>query len=153
MVDGRRKGNGRRHYFRQLADALECAKRLSIQREQLGNAVLNFSHKELVMAAECAELLAPVDKTIRDATQCLLAQLAVDQRRSASQLVRDAAAQFIAERQRAVDRNELADRSLDELRQSMTHLVSKIGDLRLVDLDVEQITRFLDQLPKCSLRT
>src|SRR5438552_860881 len=69
IVDCGRKGNGRRHSFRQLADAVECAKRLNNQGEQLGNAVLNFSHKELVMGTECDELLAPVDKTIRDATR------------------------------------------------------------------------------------
>lgn len=153
MVDGRRRGNGRRHYFRKLTDALECAKRLATQRERLGNAVLKFGHDQLSMTAECSELLAPHNKTIRDATQCLLAQLAVEQKRSASPTIKEAAAQFIAQRQRDVDHDELAARSLVELRHSMTHLVSKVGDLALVDLDVEQVTRFLDQLPRCSLRT
>jgi integrase len=152
-VDGRRRGNGRRYYFRKLADAVECAKRLTIQREQLGNAVLKFSHKDLVMAAECAELLAPSGKTILDAAHCLLAQLAVEHERSASPTIKQAAAEFIVVRQRDVEQGSFASRSLVELRHSMKHLVARLGDLRLIDLSVEQVTRHLDSLPKCSLRT
>jgi len=152
-VDGRRRGNGRRYYFRKLTDALACAKRLETQREQLGNAVLKFSHKDLVMAAQCAELLSPVGKTILDAAHCLLAQLAVEHKRSASPTIREAADDFIALRQRDVEQGSFAPRSLVELRHSIKHLVSAMGDLRLIDLSIEQVTWHLDQLPKCSLRT
>jgi len=105
------------------------------------------------MAAECAELLLPVGKTIRDATHCLLAQLAVEHKRLASPTIREAAADFIAVRQRDVEHGSFAARSLVELRHSIKHLVARLGDLRLVDVNVEQVTRHLDQLPKCSLRT
>src|SRR5438105_4715590 len=62
MVDARKRGNGRRYYFRELANAVRCARRLATQRENLGNAVLRFTHQELVMTAECHEMLAPWGK-------------------------------------------------------------------------------------------
>jgi integrase len=153
MVDGRRRGIGRRHYFRKLTDAIACAKRLAAQRERLGNEVLKFTHKDLVMAATASELLSPVGKTILDAAHCLLAQLAVEHKRSASPTIREAAAKFIVQREHDVEQGSFAARSLVELRHSIKHLVARLGDLRLVDVNVEQVTRHLDQLPKCSLRT
>jgi hypothetical protein len=129
MVDARKRGNGRRHYFRKLADAERCAKRLAIQREKLGNAILKFETRDLVATIECRELLAPFGKSIRDATHHLIAHLVSEAKRLESATVRECAVQFIAARQRDVEHGELAARSFVELKQTANHLTAAIGDL------------------------
>src|SRR5437588_6635642 len=116
MVDGRRRGNGKREYFHGLTEARTRADQLAIKRENHGIAALNFSAADSAMTAECGELLAPIGKTIRDATEHLVAFLKAEAIKSQSPLVRECTAQFIASRQRDFDHHELAKRSLDELK-------------------------------------
>src|SRR5207248_11372289 len=75
MVDGRRRGNGRREYFADESAAKTRADQLVIERENHGIAALNFPARDRVMAAECRELLQPWNRTIRDATEHYIAFL------------------------------------------------------------------------------
>jgi integrase len=147
MVDGRRRGNGRRYYFRNLTDARICADQLAISRENHGTALLNFPAADLVMAVEVRELLAPFGKTIRDAASHYVAHLEAEAIKSTSPPIRDCAAQFLTSRLRDVGRGELAARTVAELRQTMNHLVAACGNLPVSDLDVEAVRRFLDSFP------
>src|SRR5205814_3137164 len=104
MVDGRRRGNGRREYFKNLTDAKTRADQLAVERENHGTAVLNFPARDRVMAVECRELLTSWGKTIRDATAHYVAHLQREAINSKSRLIRDCVTQFVAVRDRDVER-------------------------------------------------
>jgi integrase len=145
MVDGRRRGNGRREYFRDLAAAKTRADQLVIEKENHGTVALNFTVRDRVMAADCTELLRPFGKTIHDATLHYVAHLKATNGNSPS--VRECAVRFLESRQTEVDRGELAKRSLTELRQCMNHVAVALGDLSIAHLDTDTVTTFLDSFP------
>ena len=147
MVDGRRRGAGRREYFRKASDAKTRAEQLATERENHGTAALNFPTAERVMAVECRELLAPWNRTIRDAAVHYVAWLKADAARSKSPLVRECVARFLDSRQLEVERGDLAPRSLVEFRHCCAHLVAAVGDLRIVELDAEAVRTYLDSFP------
>jgi len=147
MVDGRRRGNGRREYFTDERAAKTRAEQLAIERENHGTAALNFPPRDRVMAVECRELLTPWSRTIRDATLHYIAHLKDEVIRSKSLLVRECVAHFIAARKCDVDRGDLAKRSCNELRHCTTNLVASAGDLRIPDLDADWLKTYLDALP------
>jgi integrase len=144
MVDGRRRGNGRREYFVDERAAKVRAGQLAVERENHGTAALNFPVRDRVMAAECRELLQPFGRTLRDAAEHYVAHLKAEQIKSQSPLIRDCVAQFLTSRQRDVERGELASRSLVETRYRLNHLIAAAGDRRIVEFDADAVTTFLD---------
>jgi integrase len=145
MVDGRRRGNGRREYFRDLPSAKTRADQLVIERENHGTVALNFTVRDRVMAADCTELLRPFGKTIHDAALHYVVHLKATNGNSPS--VRECAVRFLESRQAEVDRGELAKRSLTELRQCMNHLKAALGDASIAHFDTDAVTTFLDSFP------
>jgi len=147
MVDGRRRGNGRREYFTDECAAKTRADQLVVERENHGIAALNFPARDRVMAAECCELMQPFGKTLRQATEHYVAFLKAEAIKSQLPLIRDCIAQFLISRERDVERGELARRTFVETRHFTRHVVSAVGDLRIADFDVEAATTFLDSFP------
>ena len=147
MVDGRRRGNGRREYFKNVAEAETRADQLAVERENHGTASLNFPARDRVMTAECRELLRPWDRTIRDATEHYVGFLKAEAIKSQSPLIRDCVQQFLTSRERDVERGELAKRTLTETRHFTKHLMAAVGGLRIAEFDVDVVTTFLDSFP------
>jgi integrase len=157
MVDGRRRGNGKREYFKNVADAKTRADQLAVERENLGTAALNFPARDRVMAVECRELLAPWHRSIRDAALHYVAHLKADALRSNSPLIRDCVEQYLAARKRDVERNELSKRSFVETQYAVKQLASVVVDVRICDFDAEQLKTYIDSFPvaartRCNLR-
>lgn len=147
MVDGRRRGNGRREYFKTVTESKTRADQLVIERENNGTAALNFSVANRVMAAECTELLRPFGKTLRDATAHYIAHLEAQRINSRSPLVRDCIVQFMASRERDLQRGDLAKCSLVAFRHTTNQLVAAIGGLTIAEFDTERVQTYLDSFP------
>jgi hypothetical protein len=147
MVDGRRRGNGKREYFRKPSDAKTRADQLAVERENHGTALLDFPARDRVMAVECRELLRPFGRTIREATLQFIAHLESERTNAKLPLIRDCAAQYLVARQRDFERKELSSRSVAEARQCMQRLTSVIGDELITSLNVERVRAYLDSFP------
>ena len=147
MVDGRRRGSGRREYFRKATDAKTRADQLAVERENHGTAALNFPPKDRVMAVECRELLAPWKRTIRDAALHYVAWLKAEAAKSTSLLISECVARFLESRQLEVERGDLAARSLVEFRHCCAHLISAVGERRIAGFDAEAVQTYLDSFP------
>jgi integrase len=143
LVDARRRGNGRRFYFRRLEDAQRCAKRLALQHGRLGDAILNLTQPELAMAIECNQLLLPFGRSIRDATQHLITHLTAENERAKVPLVSECTEQFIAARQQDATNGELAPRSLTSLTHSMRRVAADVGKLPITEFGTAAVTTFL----------
>jgi integrase len=147
MVDGRRRGNGRREYFKEIDAAKARAEQLVIERENHGTAALNFPVQDRVMAVECRELLRPFGKTIRDATAHYIEWLNAEAVRLRSPFIRECAVQFMEARHRDVARGDLARRSLVEFRHFCAHMTAALGGRRIAEFDTEVAQNFLDSFP------
>jgi integrase len=147
MVDGRRRRNGRREYFKTLTEAKTRADQLVTERENHGTAALNFPPRDRVMAVECRELLAAWHRTIHDATLHYIAHLKADAIKSDSPLISNCVEQYIAARQRDVERGDLAERSFSEAQYCVKQLASVVGGVRICDFDPERLKTYLDSFP------
>ena len=147
MVDGRRRRNGKREYFRTEAEAKTRADQLAVERENHGTAALNFPTAERVMAVECRELLAPWNRTIRDATVHFIAHLEAERIRAVSPLISDCVERYLVARAADVARGDLAARSLKEAGYCVRQLSSCVGDVRICDFDSDRLKTYLDSFP------
>jgi integrase len=147
IVDGRRRGKGRRYYFRNLTDAKVKADQLAIELENFGTAIMGFTARDLVMAKEGTVELRPWGKTIDDAIKYYVGFLKLQAEQCKSPLVRECVTQFIVSRQREVERNELAARSFTELRLCVNQMVVVLGDLHIVEFDAERVRTYVDSFP------
>jgi integrase len=147
MVDGRRRGNGKREYFKNVADAKTRAEQLAVERENHGTAALNFPERDRAMTVECRELLAPWNCTIRDATVHYIAHLKAAAVSASSPTIRECAEQYLVARLADVQRNDLAKRSCVEAGHCVKQLVAASGDLRIVSFDADRLKSYVDSFP------
>lgn len=147
MVDGRYRGSGRREYIKDLTDAKLRAEQLATQRQNQGTAALSFTARETVMAAECSVRLKPFRKTLRDATDFLIAHLERETANFKSPAICVAVAEYLAQRERDVARGDLSEESLKDLRQVTKNLTAHAGHADISAFGPERLRAFLDSFP------
>jgi integrase len=147
MVDGRRRGSGKREYFKSVAEAKTRADQLSVELENHGTAALTFPARDREMAVECRDLLKPFDYTIRDATRHFLAHLQSEVARAAVPLIRDCVVQYLIQCELDGRRGDLARRSLIDAGHCAKQLSTTLGDVRIADFDTERLKMYVDSFP------
>src|SRR5215467_12329379 len=144
-VDGRRYycvtlpklGGGRkRRFFKDRAEAQTFLRLAEVQQENYGTAALSISDALRVEAIECAELLQPYGKTLRDAAKFYAAHLkAVTGSRKVSEIVADLMA--------ARSADGMSTRYLGDLRVRLGRFVQSFGEEMIAAISASRIDEWL----------
>ena len=147
VLDARRNGIGRRHYFSDPAAAKLRAEQIAIEALNHGTASLNFSERERVMANTANEILAPYGRNVVEAAKHYAAHLEREQSRAAVPTVRDGAIQYLLARKLDHERGDIAERTIQGLRSAISQFIVSVGDSRIDELDADRVRTYLDSLP------
>ena len=145
QVDARRQGtNGRRETFKTKAEAEARAQQIEDEVGKLGVEGLSFPTELRVMALNCASQLAPLSKTLNDATQHYIAYLKerelVDQSRPVNALVDEWLEAKITSK-----RKPLSAPTVVELKIMGGKLKACFGDTKIRMIQKTQIEAYLDK--------
>ena len=135
-----RMGGGRdRRTFKDRGAAQTFFDLAKVQRENFGTAALSMSDSLRVEAVECAALLRPFGKTLRDAVTFYTAHLSTI---SSSKTVREVIAELLAAR----ETDGVSYRYLSDLRQRLARFEVAYGDTMIASLSAKQIGDWLRAL-------
>jgi len=133
-------GGGReRRTFKERAAAQTFFDLAKVQRQNFGTAAMSISEALRVEAVECAEILKPFGKTLRDAVKYYTGHLSAI---SSSKTVRVVIAELLAAR----EADGVSDRYLDDLRQRLARFETAYGDTMIASLSAKQISDWLRAL-------
>jgi integrase len=133
-------GGGReRRTFKDRGAAQTFLDLSKVQQENYGTAALSITETLRVEAVECAEILRPFGKSLRDAVRFYTGHLSAI---SSSKTVREVIAELLAAR----EADGVSDRYLDDLRQRLSRFEMVFGDTMIASLSAKQISDWLRAL-------
>ncbi len=133
-------GGGReRRTFKDRAAAQTFFELSKVQQQNFGTAALSIPEALRVQAVECAEILRPFGKTLRDAVRFYTAHLSAI---SSSKTVREVIAELLAAR----EADGVSERYLSDLRQRLARFKIAFGDTMIASVSAKEITDWLRAL-------
>jgi integrase len=130
-------GGGReRRTFKERAAAQTFFDLAKVQQQNFGTAAMSISEVLRVEAVECAEILRPFGKTLRDAVKFYTGHLSAI---SSSKKVREVVAELLAAR----EADGVSERYLSDLRQRLARFEAVFGDTMIASVSAKQISDWL----------
>ena len=140
LVDGRIKGKGERFFFKTKTEAETKAGELRVDRKNKGFDGFSLPDSLRIEALECASLLEPYGKTLRDAVHYFLPHLkALNRTCKFSVLIDELVAARKADRASA--------RYLGDLRSRLGRFSQSVGDKTVSEITGPQVDQWLRNLP------
>ena len=140
LVDARIQGKGERYFFKTKIEAETKAGLLRTQRKNEGVGGVNIPEKLRVEALECAELLKPFGKRLRDAVQFYLPHLKILNKTCKFSTLIDE----LIEAKKA---DRASERYLGDLRSRLGQFSKGMGDKVVSEITASQIENWLRELP------
>src|SRR6516164_4439026 len=132
-------GGRKRRFFQDKAEAQTFLQLAQVQQENYGTAALSISDALRVEAIECAELLQPYDKTLREAANFYVAHLKTI---TGSRKVSEVVAALLAAR----TADGMSKRYLGDLRVRLGRFVQSFGEEMIAGISAPRIDEWLRSL-------
>jgi integrase len=140
-------GPGSRLYFATLDDAKLKAKQLAVEHTNKGTESIQFPSDLRIEAADCAKRLLPYGKRLQDAVDHYVKFLETERARIESLRVADCIDKYLAARELELQRGDLSEISMREVRGRMKQFKAAWGDLPIMAITRHTITDYLNSIP------
>jgi len=139
LVDARIRGRGGRYFFKTPKEAATKASQLRIERENQGSSAIHFPERLRNEATECAGLLAPFGKSLRDAVAFYLPHLQASNRVCTFRALTD---QLLS----AKERDAASKRYLSDLRSRLGQFASSFEGKNVSEFTSGDVDHWLRSL-------